>query len=233
MEQNLPRGSLLGILWRHRVVVAVGLALVVGLLIVTAVTTPPVYRATSSMVLLNPPSPPADKVKDADPTIQNPIAAYNDLSIVTDILQRIVTSDAVGQDLIHRGLVGTFTVTTNGDFSRGPVIILTAEGPTRAAPLNTLTMLQDEINKQLVALQTGHGTDPTFFISSQTVVNASRSTVVFSATLRRLIEFGALGVLAVLASAGAAELISSRRRGDGDPDAEAMPREERDHLRLA
>jgi hypothetical protein len=227
----VPRNSFLGILWAHKVIAGVGAFVVLGLMAWTAVAVPPTYRATSSIALFNPPNPPEDRVKSGDPCCQNPLLQFNDLSVVTDILQRQLMSDAGAQSLRDAGLKGTYTVTTNADFTHGPVVILAAEGTTAAEPIASLKILQNAVSKQLLDLQQAPGRDSTYFITANIFVPASRSTKVFSATLRRLITTGGGGAVLVVALVGVAEVFSRRNRLD-DPDQEAPPGDQRG-LRLA
>lgn len=210
--------ALLRLLRRQVWVVVPAVLLSGGLLAATLVLVPPTYRASSSVVLLNPPTPPEADVKSSKPTgdYQNPYARFGDLSIVVDILRRIMTSSPLMDKLRQEGLVGTYTVAANIDFSRGPIIDIASEASTAPDALGSTALVVKELGLQLGALQAQQGTRPDYFIRSEVVVSATRSTRVFSSTLRRLIAVGALGFGLVISTAIIGDSISRRKRRKSD-----------------
>ena len=81
------------------VVAAVLAAALVGYVVVSA---PPVYRSSGSVVLFSPPQPPDPTLRDVDPSVptttvasDNPYVRFNDLSVVVDIVRRVLLSTEV------------------------------------------------------------------------------------------------------------------------------------------
>ncbi len=201
---------------RHWVVVILSLAIATAAVAAVVVSTPPTYRATSSVVLLNPPEAPASVTEDAGEVelraLENPYERFNDLSIVVDIIRRVLASDPSMDTLVGRGLQGTYTVAANIDFYRGPIIDVAAEAGTEAEALRATQLVVDLLQQTLDDVQTRQGTDPDYFITSDVVVPATRATLVLSSTLRRAVATAAAGALFVLGMVIVADSFSERRR---------------------
>ncbi|MCB0981286.1 MAG: hypothetical protein H6513_15885 [Acidimicrobiaceae bacterium] len=220
--------SLLRLLWRQRRVVipaaVVALLACVGVLIVQ----PPVYRASAAVVLLNPPALP--EVTPENPTIppeyQNPYSRFGDLSVIVDILVKVLDSEPVQQQLKAQGLDGTFEIAANRDFYRGPIIDVAGEGPSGSAAITNTNLVIAELERQLTTLQTSQGTDPSYWIRVETIVTPDKATTVFSGTLRALILVGGLGVVLTV---GAGLVADSRFVRDRRAAREVSPDPETDY----
>ena len=205
--------SIYRLLVRQKYVVIPATLIVAALLYLTVVSVPPTYRASSSMVLLNPPNPPDIAVGETrDPSLVNPFVLFGDISVVVDIVHRLMESDPVVRELQAAGLDGTYTVEGNVNFARGPLIEVASESPTAEGAINNVNLVAAEITNELSAIQGARGTNPTYFITVEPIVAPTRATRVFSATLRRLIAVGALGVGFTLAIAITADTWTRRRR---------------------
>ncbi|MGI8686600.1 MAG: hypothetical protein ACR2MO_16175 [Acidimicrobiales bacterium] len=230
--------TLLRLFGRHKIVVAIASLLTFAAVTGTYMAAPPLYRASGSVVLLNPPPLPeaAPDAPPRGPGFQNPIKDLDDMSVVVDILARVMSTSEVEDKLVTAGLTGTYTIGANIDFYRGPIIDVAAEATSGPDAIDTAKRVMTEVGVQLAKLQTDQGTDPSYQIRTSTVVPPERATKVFSSALRRLIGAGALGVIAIIGAALTAEAITvarSRRRarpsyeGDEDIDeddyAEALP----------
>ena len=208
--------SVMRLLWRRKLVVLLASLVVVAALVFTVTTVPPVYRASSSVVLLNPPAPPASEVEGASSdvirSLDNPFERFNDLSVVVDILRRIMNSGPTRDALEEQGLLGTYTVAANIDFYRGPIVDVAAEAGSEVDALRSTELVMSMLEETLRDLQVRQGTSTDYLITSDVVVPATRATQVFSSTLRRLIAVGALGVMFVFGSVLAVDAILARRR---------------------
>lgn len=211
--------NLLRLFRRHTVVVVVASFVALGMLVVSYVSAPAVYRASGSVVLLNPPTPP-DPLKAVTPTLattpptlpfQNPFVRFNDISVVVDILVRVMRTSAVVDVLGEAGLNGTYTIGANTDFYRGPIIDVAAEAATAGEAKNSAKLVMAELSTQLEKLQVEQGGNPAYFIRPTTVVSPERATTVFSSVLRRLIAVGALGLMVIVVSALLAEALRVAR----------------------
>lgn len=227
--------SLLKVLWRHkRVVVPVGIAmlLVCGLVVLMA---GPTYRASASVVLLNPPALPETSAEN--PTIpqefQNPYARFQDLSVIVDILVKVLGNDEVGSTMKASGLDGDFEIAANRDYYRGPIIDVAAQADSEAQAKLNAQIVIDEMQRQLTSLQQAQGTDPTYYIRINLIQPPSKATRVLSGTLRLLIVALGFAVIVTVGSGLAADarerhrkrpledLVSQLRSGGGDDEPEA------------
>jgi hypothetical protein len=170
-----------------------------------AILSPPTQRAKSILVLL-PPQAAETNVK----TSSNPFDRLGDLSVVVDIVRRILTSDDSVLRLRAEGLQGDFTVTANVDFTRGPIIDVVADAASREAAISDVGLVVNELNKQLAAIQEKQGTNPRFFITSQVIVPATETTTIYSSLLRRLVVSIALGIGLIIGAAILADVVASR-----------------------
>jgi hypothetical protein len=231
---NMNLSSIVSILWRQRVVVIPATILAVVICVMAAVSSPPTYRASGSVVLLNPPVLPQTVM--GGPAIpdawQNPYTRIGDLAVIVDILVRVVGSEPVQADLVSQGFQGVPEVAANSNFYRGPIIDVAAEAPTAEAAMADVNILIDELNRQLAQLQQQQGTAENYYIKLDTVITPFRATTVFSGTARLLIlAMAACTALVVLTglltdrvrSGRRASTRSRKRRaatGDG-PDGES------------
>jgi hypothetical protein len=206
--------SLFSLLWRQRTtVIPVALLSVLGCVAVLFLN-PATHRASGAVVLLNPPALP--EVTPENPTIpqefQNPYSRFGDLSVMVDIIVRVLETEQMGKELEAAGLDGTFQIAANRDFYRGPIIDVAGEGPSAEAAIRNANLVIDEIGEQLTLLQQQQGTDESYFIKVETIVIPDKATTVFSGTLRSLIVVAGLGLVATLAAGLLAE--AARRRRD-------------------
>ena len=110
------------------------------------------------------------------------------------------------------GSHGTFEVSTNVDFTRGPIIDISAEADSAADTIADIELIGDELGGQLAALQKAQGTDRRYFITSRVIVSASKATPALSSTwIRRLVVVLALGTGLVIGVAVAADAFPASR----------------------
>ncbi len=205
--------SLFKVLSRHKmVVIPVALVSLIACIAVVFVTGK-TYRASAAVVLLNPPALP--EVTPENPTVppefQNPYARFGDLSVIVDILVKVLGSEEVGSRLKAEGLDGTFEIAANRDFYRGPIVDVATESSSEEQAKKNAQLVIDEMQAQLTDLQSQQGTDPTYFIKPLVIVAPDHATRVLSGTLRLLIVVVGLGVVATLGSALAADALDRRR----------------------
>lgn len=205
--------SLIQILSRHRKVVGVAALISVLMMVGVVIASPPTYRASAAIVLLNPPAAPLATVNspEVSPKFQNPYVQFGDLSVVVDILVRVTASQDVVDSLKAKGLKGTFEIAANRDFYRGPIVDVAAEAPSGSAAIKDTKLVIKEIQDQLLTLQKSQGTDTQYFIKTGSVVGADRATTVFSGTLRLLIAVGGVGVLLTIGSGLGADFLARRK----------------------
>lgn len=205
--------SLIRLFGRHRLVVLLAAALGLGMVVAAYSLAPPAYRASSAVVVFNPPIPPVDPRNPSAtvPKAENPYARFGDLSVVVDILKRIMLSGPVDKELRKAGLVGEFTVAANLDFKRGPIVDLATEAPTAELAIESNKILIEELRTQLAKLQSQQGTGETYQIRGELVVPPTAATRVLTSALRRTIAATALAGLLVIGLAVLAEARTERR----------------------
>lgn len=198
-----------------------------GGLAASIVLAPPAYVATSSLVLLAPPAPPEiEETQTAAPDDQNPYVQFGDLSIVVDVLRRIMISPATADRLEAEGVTGDFVVAANVDFVRGPIIDVSTEGDTRVEALESNGVVVGELEDQLARLQDQQGTNPDYWITVDRVVQPERAEREYASTVRRSVAAGAVLVLVVVAAVAVAESIgrrTARRRREPTTVAPGVP----------
>jgi hypothetical protein len=204
--------SLLRLFIRHwRVTAPAALLTVIGL-VVAVQSSSPTFESTGSVVLLSPPEPPdRDAGPEPAPAVgQNPFARYGDLSVVADILTRVMNSDSKRAEFESKGVTG-YTVVSNPGFQRGPVVDVTGQGPNPEAASRSAELVLGEVDTVLSELQRGEGADPNYFINTAPLDSPSTATVRYGSTLRVAIAALALGVLCTLGLAVLAEALARRR----------------------
>jgi hypothetical protein len=206
--------SLLRLVVSHwRVTAPAALLTVIGLVAAFQFSSP-TYEATGSVVLLGPPEPPdvTDGPESAAPDVgQNPFARYGDLSVVADILARVMDSDSKAAEFESEG-VSDYTVVANGNgLQRGPVVEVTGQGPSPEAATGSADLVLTEVDTVLSELQKAEGADPDYFIKTAPLDPPSTATAMYGSTLRAAIAVLALGVLGTIGLAVLAEARVRRR----------------------
>jgi hypothetical protein len=215
--------SVLRLLTRHWRVTVPAALLTVLLVGAAFRSSSPTYEATGSIVLLPPPEAP-DVQPSSEPvppaTVgQNPFARYGDLSVVADILARVLDSDSRQADFESQGVTG-YEVVVNR-FQRGPVVDVTGQGPNPDAAIRSTEIVLQEVNAVLSDLQEAEGADPNYFIHGASVELPSTATPMYGSTVRTAIAALAVGALGTLGLAVLAEVIAGRR--EARPTAAADP----------
>jgi hypothetical protein len=205
--------SLLRLLGRHwRITAPAALLTVLGVGVALQ-SSSPMYEATGSIVLLSPPEPPEfnDLPESAPPPEvgQNPFTRYGDLSVVADILARIMDSDSSRDEFESEGVTG-YEVVVNR-FQRGPVVDVTGQGPNPEAATHSTEVVLAEVDTVLTELQQAQGADPDYFIESAPLDPPSTATAMYGSTVRAVIATLAVGALATLGLAALAEALARRR----------------------
>jgi hypothetical protein len=205
--------SLLRLVVRHwRVTAPAALLTVIGLVAAFQFSSP-TYEATGSVVLLSPPEPPdvTDRPESASaPDVgQNPFARYGDLSVVGDILARVMDSDSKRAEFESEGVTG-YAVVANR-LQRGPVVEVTGKGPNPEAATRSAELVLTEVDTVLSELQQAEGADPDYFINTAPLDPPSTATAMYGSTLRAAIAALALGVLGTVGLAVLAEALARRR----------------------
>ncbi|HEX6419759.1 MAG TPA: hypothetical protein VFZ77_14765 [Acidimicrobiales bacterium] len=206
--------SLLRLVSRHWRVTVPAVALTLLGVFAAVQLSSPTYQSTGSVLLLNPPPvPETDNPEAIAP--DNPYTRFNDLSVIADIIARVMAGDATRAVLEERGVSG-YEVVANR-FSRGPMIEVTGEAATAEAAVRSAEVALGEVEAVLLERQAAEGTDPRYYITSEPLQQPTTATAVYGSTVRAAIAALAFGALCTLALAVLAEAVVTRRaarRGD-------------------
>jgi hypothetical protein len=205
--------SILRLLVRHWRVTAPAALLTIILIGVALQGSSPTYEATGSVVLLSPPEPPdtgAGPGSAAPADVgQNPFTRYGDLSVVADIVARVMDSDSRRTEFEAQGVTG-YDVVVNR-FQRGPVVDVTGRGPNPEAATRSTEIVLGEVDTVLSELQRAEGADPDYFIKTASLDPPSTATAMYGSTVRVAIAALVVGALGTLGLAVLAEGVARRR----------------------
>jgi capsular polysaccharide biosynthesis protein len=224
--------SLTKALWRHKlaaipVIVLIALAAVYVLKI-----EPPVYQASSSILLTNPP-PTATKAQiAADPTLRradpfNTFSNYGNLSIVAQAVIDNVTSKSSVSALAELGVDKRYQVTLSiatDEPTAPPIIDITSFGTTTQQAIKGDNLLTKAISANLYQLQNSAGINPFYMIKAVEIVEPYQPQLSISGKLRSLTAVLGLGVILFLLVVSVADA-QAKRRTARPGEADARPSE--------
>ena len=209
-------------IWQHKLVTLPIIALTLaGAFYVVAVKSP-VYEATSSFILVNPPEPPSLDEIDRDPSLldvnsDNPYTRYSDQSVVAQVLASRLSSDAARKQLETRGADPGYTVAPSVEFGfTAPVVNVTGTGPTPQAAVRTAEVLNAAARKELNRMQEIQGVAEKYKIDTQQVVVPQEAQLKASGKLRMLVVVLALGAILLFIAITLIDAIKALR-GDRPP----------------
>ena len=210
-------------LWRYRLVTLPVVALTLfGAVYVVAVK-PPVYKTTSSYVLINPPAPPTDEQIARDPALgrvqtDNPYTRFGDSRTVLEVLAGNMSSESARRALLAAGVDPRFTVVPVSSFGfSSPIVQIDAEANSADGAMRSAKVVSDALREELASIQ--RSTDPRYQLKVQAVDAPDHAEMQASGKLRALVGVLALGavVLFVLVSLADALTEIRKSREDGDP----------------
>ncbi len=148
------------------------------------------YQLTSQVVFLA--SQQASK-----PAGDNPYLAFGDtLTTTADIVRREVMDPRIVAALAARGFTDTYDV-ENDPLGIGPMLDITATGPTKAGVMATQAAVTDEVQSQLQELQSD--LLPKNQITSMVVTSSPKATLMVSKKARPLVAVLVVGFVLILA----------------------------------
>lgn len=210
--------------WRYKLATlpVVGFVLV-GMYYVVAVKQP-VYEATGTSILINPPPPPTADEIARDPKLarvgtDNPYARYSDQSVVVQLLSSRLSSDTARRELAKRGADPTYAVEPSSEFGfTAPLVQITGTGATPAAAIRTARVVGRAVASELDGMQKARGVAPKYRIDTQQVVVPHDAKLKASGQLRSLVAVFALGgvlLFIVVSVADALTTVRMERSGRG------------------
>lgn len=220
--------TIFGVVWRHRLVTALVMVMTAVGSVVVITASPPMWSATTSYLLIEPPLPPTPEQLQEEPRLRqlnsdNPFARYGDPTVIIDVVSRIAATKAVQDDVEEAGGVADFEVLPSTRFgAASPIIDVTVTGGSEERVLSSLALVGDFVGRLLRQVQADEAVSPRYFYSLRQINSPSEGTREFSSTLRLLVGVLALGGLTLIAALSILEGRRRRRRpGPSGEDADA------------
>lgn len=213
--------------WRYKLATLPILGLVlIGAYWVLAIKEP-VYEASSTYILVNPPDPPTEEEIARDPKLgrigtDNPYTRYSDQSVVVQVLASRLSSDPTRRDLAKRGANPQYIVEPSAEFGfTAPIVQITGTGPSPAAAVRTANVVGLAVTRELDRMQQSRGVAEQYRIDTQQVVAPHDAKLKPSGQLRSLVAVFALGAILLFVVVSVADALIAIRReraqrvGDG------------------
>ena len=203
--------------WRYRIVTLPIIALtLLGAFYVIAIKAP-VYKVSSSYVLINPPPPPTADEIARNPALgrinsDNPYTRFSDQSVIVSLLSSSLSSDTARQQLVSQGADPRYTVAPDLQLGYSSLVVeVTGVGTTPEGAVKTAELVGAGLTSELDRVQASQGVDPQYMIHTQRVVAPDSPTQQVSSTLRPLVAVLAIGAILLLLAISAAEALDTVR----------------------
>lgn len=192
---------------RRWYVVVAGLVLTAALGYVAYSSTPPVYEASGTVLLL----PPEDQVSAEG--IQNPFLQLNNLDVPTSLVVARLNGDEVREQILDQQPDALYEVSTDPTM-RGPVVLAQVSAGSPEATIDTLELVLAAAPQALADLQRQQDVPKGDSITSMQLAADLDATAVTRATTRALVAAVGVG-LALTAGATAGVDAVARRLSAG------------------
>jgi hypothetical protein len=223
--------SIVQAIWRHKLAsIPVILLTAVGMFYVYAIK-PPVYQATANLLLLSPPGAPTASQIAADPKLgkvssNNPYVNFQNLAVVADAVQHVVTSAASAQALANAGADPRYLVALSTDYGAPPILQITGTASSAQAAIRTAILVTQAAKADLQLLQQKQGVNPFYMIKSTELVPPAQAQRSVSGKLRTLIAVLGLGTILLFVVVSVTDVLEKRRRASSSIDADTRPRQD-------
>jgi capsular polysaccharide biosynthesis protein len=169
------------------------------------------YQSTSQVVFLA-------SQQTSKPNGNNPYLSFDDtLSTTADIVRRQVLDPRIVAALAARGFTDTYDI-QDDPLGIGPVLDVSATGPTKAGVMATQAAVTAEVQSQLQELQTD--LLPKDQINSMVVTSSPKATLMVSKKARPVVAVLVVGFILILAIPQVVDAVQKRgsnRRKKGGP----------------
>jgi hypothetical protein len=203
--------------WRYKLVtVPVVLLVLCGAVYVVAVKEP-VYEASSSFILINPPAPPTVEDIARDPSLgrinaDNPYTRFSDQSVMIEVLSSTMSSESAQRGLLKAGADPRYEVAPTSSFGySSPIVKVTAQGPTPEVAVASAKLVGKALTAELTRMQQAEGVDPGYWIKAQQVEFPARAQLKASGQLRMLVGVLVLGAVLLFVVVSVANALTSLR----------------------
>jgi hypothetical protein len=208
-------------IWRYKLLtVPVVLVVLCGAVYVVAVKEP-VYEASSSYILINPPAPPTPEEVARDPSLarlnsDNPYTRFSDQSVIVEVLASSMANESAQRELVEAGADPRYKVEPASEFGfSSPILKITAQSSSPETAVRSARLVGNAVTRELQKMQLAEGVDSQYRIKAHKVQTPDGAQLRASGQLRSLV--GVLGLGAVLlflvVSIGDAVTTIRRERG--------------------
>ena len=205
-------------IWRYRIATLPVIVLTLLGAVYMVVLKPPVYEASSSYILINPPSPPTPEEIAAKPALgridpDNPFTRFSDQSVVVGLLSSILSNDVERKALVKQGADSRYTVApVQSTYGYSSLMLgVTGVGSSGPQAIRTAELVGAALNQQLENLQASRGVAPHYRIKSELIDAPDTASQKVSGKLRALIGVFVLGVILLFVVISAAEGLATLR----------------------
>jgi capsular polysaccharide biosynthesis protein len=211
--------SLTQALWRHKLAALPVIVLIVLAALYILKIEPPVYQASSSILLTNPPPAATKSQIEADPKLRradpfNTFSNYGNLSIVAQAVIDNVTSKSSMSALAALGVDKRYQVTLSiatDEPTAPPIIDITSFGATTQQAIQGDNLLTAAVRANLYQLQDSAGINPFYMIKAVEIVEPYQPQLSISGKLRSLAAVLGMGVILFLLVVSVADAMGKRR----------------------
>jgi hypothetical protein len=204
-------------IWRYKLATLPVLLLTLcGAIYVVAVKEP-VYEASSSLILINPPAPPTAEDIARDPALgrinsDNPYTRFSDQSVIVEVLTSSLGSQSAQRALAKAGADPRYTVAPTSEFGySSPIVQITAQGWSPEVAVRSARLVSDAVTRQLGRMQQSEGVDPKFRIKAHQLDTPDSAQIRASGQLRMLVGVLALGAVLLFVVVSAADALTTLR----------------------
>jgi hypothetical protein len=177
----------------------------------------PVYQATSSYILVNPPNAPTADQIARNPALgklnaNNQLTGFGNLSVIVDLLAERLNTNAERQALVAKGADSRYTIGPDTTYLSAPIMNIVGVGSTATEAMASAKLVGDDMVSTLNSIQAQQGTSPQYYISAQQLQLPDRASTQLSSKLRSLIGILAAGIIALFVAVSTMDGVAERRR---------------------
>lgn len=208
--------SIFQAVWRRKLIASVIILITLAGAFYELKVKPPVYQASSSFLLVNPPAGPTTaqialnpKLAKIDPN--NSFANFGNLDLVADVVIDLVTAPSAQQSLVQAGADPRYQVALANDFDSPPIIEITGIGASAQEAIRSADLVTTAAMTDLYQMQKSQDISNFYLIKSIQVVQPREAQKTESGKLRTLIVILALGMLMLFLAVSTMDAIEKRR----------------------
>jgi hypothetical protein len=204
-------------IWRYKLATLPVLILTFCGAAYTIAVKEPVYEASSSYILINPPAPPTAEEIARDPALgrissDNPYTRFPDQTVVVQLLASTVGSEPTRRALLQRGADPRYLVGRNAEFGfSNPIVEVKGVGASPQIAIHTAEVVADGLARELDRMQREEGVASRYRITTQQVEAPDGAALRASGQLRMLVGVLALGAVLLFVVISVADALTNLR----------------------